>query len=166
MHGLKRVCAAVALAAALGAATEAAAGPPAAGVLVPDLGGVELGWTQAQVERAWGRAYGRCRSCPRPTLYFNLFAFRPEGAGVELRHGRVGAVFTAVGAGRVEHEAGARRRRSRGAGHVGLRPARAHAVRRYYALTIRSARAVSAVYVVDSEVWGFGLLDRRAPVCR
>src|SRR5687767_8268793 len=80
----------------LAAASTAAAGPPGAGVLVPgrSLGGLRLGMTLAQVEAAWGRAYGRCRSCARPTLFFNLYAHRPEGAGVELRRGRVSTVFT------------------------------------------------------------------------
>ena len=167
MRALKRVCAAAALAAAL-AATEASAGPPAAGVLVPgrSLGGVELGWTQAQVERAWGRAYGRCRSCPRPTLYFNLFAYRPEGAGVELRRGRVDAVFTVWAPGAWSTKQGL---------DIGDHVARVTSIYGplertpcdgYYALTIPSARAVTAIYVVGTEVWGFGLLDRRAPVCR
>ncbi|HVM69186.1 MAG TPA: hypothetical protein VM204_05040 [Gaiellaceae bacterium] len=46
---------------ALLGAAPAAAGPPPAGLLVPgrSLGGLELGATEAQVERRWGRAAGR-----------------------------------------------------------------------------------------------------------
>ena len=58
------------------------------------LGGLRLGATKAQVERAWGRAYGRCTSCPQETWYFNYFAFQPRGAGVEFRDGRAVAIFT------------------------------------------------------------------------
>ncbi len=58
------------------------------------LGGVRLGWTLAQVERAWGETSGRCHGCATETRYFNRVAFRPEGAGVTLRQGRVVAVFT------------------------------------------------------------------------
>ena len=65
-------------------------------MLVPgrSLGGLELGATKAEVERAWGRAYGVCRGCRRETWYFNYYAFEPRGAAVELERGRVVAIFT------------------------------------------------------------------------
>ena len=68
------------VAATAAVAAPATAGPPGAGTLVlgTSLGGARLGMTVAQLEKTWGRAYGRCRGCARPTLYFNLFAFRPE----------------------------------------------------------------------------------------
>ena len=82
---------------ALVLAGTASAAPPREGVLVPgrSLGGVSLGMTSAQVRDAWGSRYGVCRDCEgRTTWYFNRVRFKPEGAGVELRRGRVAAVFT------------------------------------------------------------------------
>ena len=69
---------------------------PHVGVLVPgtSLGGIRLGETKAQVERAWGREHGTCRNCPAPTWYFNVKRFEPVGAGVSFRQGRVERVFT------------------------------------------------------------------------
>src|SRR5919199_6053831 len=69
---------------------------PQAGVLVPgkSLGGVRLGETPAQVERAWGRFHGTCRGCAHKTWYFTYARFDRHGAGVEFRNGRVAAVFT------------------------------------------------------------------------
>jgi len=77
-------------------AASAQAAPPDAGVLVPErsLGGVRLGWSLSQVEAAWGRVHGRYRDCTVETRYFNRAPFRPEGAGVTLRSGRVAAGFT------------------------------------------------------------------------
>jgi hypothetical protein len=69
---------------------------PQHGVLVPgrSLGGIELGMTQSQVERAWGTSYGRCRNCARTTWYFNYDKFHAEGAAVRFRKARVDAVWT------------------------------------------------------------------------
>ena len=69
---------------------------PQHGVLVPgrSLGGVQLGMTQPQVERAWGTNYGRCRNCVRKTWYFNYEKYHAEGAAVRFRNGRVDAVWT------------------------------------------------------------------------
>jgi hypothetical protein len=69
---------------------------PKTGVFVPgeSLGGVRLGMTRADVRSQWGSKLGVCRSCVRPTWYFNLKPFEPQGAGVEFRQGRVARVFT------------------------------------------------------------------------
>ena len=100
----------------------AAAAPPTAGEVVPgaSLGGLRLGATKAQVERAWGRAYGICTNCPKETWYFNYFAFEPEGVGVELRGGRAAALFTlhSPAGWRTKRGARARRRCRGGARHV------------------------------------------------
>lgn len=137
-------------------------------MLVPgtSLGGLRLGQTLAQVERSWGRAYGRCRSCARPTLYFNLYAFRPEGAGVELRGGRVSAIFTlwAPGAWRTTQGLEIGDRATRAASAYG--PLARTQCTGYHALTTSSRRAVTAIYVVAEQIWGFGLLDPRSPICR
>ena len=69
---------------------------PQHGVLVPgrSLGGIRLGMTQPQVERAWGTNYGRCRNCTRTTWYFNYEKYHAQGAAVSFRNGRVDAVWT------------------------------------------------------------------------
>lgn len=135
-------------------------------VLGRSLGGVRLGMTVPQVERTWGRAYGRCRSCRRPTLYFNLFAFRPEGAGVELTKGRVGAVFTLWAPRAWRTAEGVQIGDSATTATATYGPLTRVQCRGYYALTLRSRRAVNAIYVVGTDVWGLGLLARGAPVCR
>jgi hypothetical protein len=162
-----RVCAFVATLAMVGASA-ATAGPPGAGVLVPgrSLGGLRLGMTLAHVEGTWGRAYGRCRSCARPTLYFNLYAHRPEGAGIELRRGRVSAVFTLWAPGAWQTTRGLRIGDSAAEATATYGPMERTPCRGYHALTLTSRRAVTAVYVAGTEVWGFGLLARDAPICR
>jgi hypothetical protein len=138
----------------------ASAGPPGAGTLVlgTSLGGVKLGMTTAQVERTWGRAYGRCRSCARPTLLFNFFAFRPEGAGVELRRERVSAIFTLWAPGAWQTAEGVGIGESASTVTATYGPLTRVQCRGYYALTIRSRGAVNAIYVVGEDVWGLGLL--------
>jgi hypothetical protein len=161
--------AATALAAALAATTTgvARAAPPDAGVFVPgrSLGGVALGASLDDVVAAWGRAYGRCRSCAGETLYFNRFAFRPEGAGVELARGRVVAVFTLwappgwrTADGLAIDEPALRLQAT-------YRPLRRTACRGYDAFVLPGSGARSVVYVVDGDVWGFALLDRGHAVC-
>ena len=155
--------------ASLAVASAAPAAPPEAGVLVPgkSLGGVRLGWTLAQVERAWGERSGRCRGCATETRYFNRVAFRPEGAGVTVRQGRVVAVFT-LWAPRSWHTS-----RSLYVGEPEHRVRATHAVARrvrcrgYDALVLRAGGAArTVVYVVDGSVWGFGLTLAGEPVCR
>jgi hypothetical protein len=159
----------LALALVLALPLAARAEPPRAGVLVPgeSLGGARLGWSVAQLERTWGTFFGRCRNCRVETRYYNRVPFLPEGAGVELRRGRVTAVFT-LWAPREWHTD-----RSVYVGEPERRVRTAHgAVQRrscagYDALVLRrSGTARSVVYVVDGKVWGFGLLGSGAQVCR
>lgn len=149
-------------------AASATAAPPRAGVLVPGqrLGGIALGMTAAQVEAAWGARHGVCRSCRATTWYFNRRPFEPQGAGVELRRRAVVAVFTLW--------APPGWRTSRGV-RIGDPLARVTAVYgpltriecgTYYALTIPRRGATSAIYVVDEEVWGFGLVRPSVSACR
>jgi hypothetical protein len=152
---------------AAAAAGVSRAAPPDAGVLVPgrSLGGVTLGASFDDVVAAWGRAYGRCRSCSAETLYFNRFAFRPEGAGVEIRGGRVVAVFT------LWAPSGWRTAEGLAIGEPELRlrstyaPLRQTACRGYEAFVLPGSVSRSVVYVVDGDVWGFGLLARGHAVC-
>jgi hypothetical protein len=145
------------------------ASPPEAGVLVPgeSLGGVRLGWTLAQVERVWGTVSGRCRDCPVETRYFNRVPFRPEGAAVELRRGRVVAVLTLWAPRRWHTD------RNVYVGEPERRVQRTHGdVQRrrcpgFDALLLRQrGRTRSVVFVVDGTVWGFGLLAPGERVCR
>ena len=159
---------AIAVVAAGLTAASVSAGPPGAGVLVPgtSLGGLRLGMTLPQVEARWGRAYGRCRNCARPTLYFNMYAFRPEGAGVELRGGRVSAVFTLWAPGAWRTRDGVQVGDGVADVTATYGPMTRTDCEGYYALSRRSGGVTSAVYVVGAEVWGFGLLARGSPVCR
>jgi hypothetical protein len=152
----------------LALAAAASAAPPRAGVLREgqSLGGVRIGWSRASVIAAWGSAYARCRSCARETLYFNERPFQPQGAGVELRKGRVVAVFTLW--------APAGWRTARGL-RIGEPAARATAT--YGALLTRECGGYRAlelpgqgvrtiVAVADDAVWGFMLLAADEPACR
>lgn len=146
----------------------AQATPPSPGTVVPgrSLGGLSLGATRAEVERAWGLAHGTCRSCARPTWYFNYVAFRPEGAGATFRNGRVSALFT------LWSPPGWRTSRGVAIGDsVAQVTAVYGALERitcdsYEALTLPIRGTTTAFYVVDLEVWGFALLGRGEPVCR
>jgi hypothetical protein len=146
----------------------AAANPPRAGVFAPgrSLGGLRLGATPAQVRSVWGSRFGRCRGCTFRTWYYTYEQFRPQGVGVEFRRGHVAAVFTlwrpsgwrtagGIRLGdrveRVTTQYGALERLECGA---------------YSALLLRRGQTVSAFYVVDGRLWGFGLLTARAPACR
>lgn len=166
MTVLGKLAAVLAAAAVLAGAARAA--PPSPGTVVPgrSVGGLSLGATRAEVERAWGLAHGTCRSCPRPTWYFNSFAFRPEGAGATFRNGRVSALFT------LWSPPGWRT--SRGVAisdSVAQVTAVYGALERvvcgsYEALTLPRHGTTTAFYVVDVKVWGFALLARGEPVCR
>ena len=156
------------LAIALSLAGPAGAAPPDAGVLVPgrSLGGVALGQTKAEVERRWGRAYGVCRGCSAETWYFNYFAFQPRGAGVELRRGRVAAVFT------LYQPPGWRTTRGLTLGESVARVTAVYGplVRRecggYAVLILPGKRATTAFYVLEDKLWAFGLSLPDLPLCR
>ena len=155
--------------AALVLAGTAAAAPPKAGVLVPNrsLGGVSLGMTAAQVRAEWGSRHGVCRDCAGRTIwYFNRERFKPQGAGVELRGGRVVAVFT------LWKPPGWRTRDGLVLGEQEARITETYNVLSrvecggYSALTMRTPRTVTAFYVDDGRLWGFGLIRPDALVCR
>ncbi|MBA3244243.1 MAG: hypothetical protein H0T61_03615 [Actinobacteria bacterium] len=146
----------------------AAAAPPTAGVLVPgsSLGGLRLGATAAQVEAAWGRAYGICDTCPHATWYFNYFAFQPRGVGVEFRRGRAVALFTL-------HSPPGWRTRARltlGDPVAAVRKQYVAAKRvdcdGYYALVLRRGMTTTAFHILRDRLWAFGLSGAGGPVCR
>lgn len=149
-------------------ASAADGAPPRAGLVVSggSLGGLSLGATQAYVRAHWGSRYGRCRGCPDTTWYFNYRRFEPQGAGVTFRQGRAVALFTLWSP--------PDWRTNRGLA-IGDSTARVTAVygtllrtpcTNYYALTIPSKRATTAIYVFDDQVWGFALLAPGQRICR
>lgn len=158
----------LAAACALLLVSPAAAAPPVAGLLIPgqSLGGLRLGATRAQVERAWGRAYGLCSGCSRETWYFNYFAFQPKGAGVELRAGKAAAIFTLYSPEAWHTPGGV----TLGYTVEQVRTAFPGLARRecdgYYALVRRSPGALTTFYVLDEKLWAFGLSRPGVPLCR
>lgn len=159
----------LAVAAAIAASFPGAGGaaPPDAGLFVPgrSLGGISLGATRADVVAAWGRAFGRCRGCPTETLYFNRFAFRPEGAGVALRDGRVVAIFTLWGPRGWRTAQGLAVDEPLLRLEATYRPLRRARCAGYEAFVLPVSGPQSVVYVVDERVWGFALVDRGRSVC-
>jgi hypothetical protein len=142
--------------------------PPRHGVLVPgvSLGGIRLGATAADVRRAWGRSHGVCVGCPAQTWYFTYERFTQPGAGVELHRGRVRAIFT-LWSPPGWHTA---RGLVLGAPEADV-TATVGVVERFdcgtYAALVRRGRsAMTAYYLVDGRLWGFGLGRLDAPICR
>lgn len=153
---------------ALLGAPSAAGAPPREGLVVPGrtLGGLALGATRGQVRAAWGTRYGVCRDCRAETWYFNHRKFEPQGAGVTFRRGRAVALFTMWSPPGWRTPQGLR---------IGDPQFRVSAVYgslfrvdcgRYSALTMRRGRVVTSFYVVDEQVWGFGLSRPVQSVCR
>jgi hypothetical protein len=159
----------LAVVAALVVTGDVAAAPPRAGLIVPgkSLGGLELGATRARVRTAWGTRYGVCRDCRAQTWYFNLRPFEPQGAGVTFRKGRAVALFTMWSPPGWRTTQGLR---------IGDPEFRIEAVYgalvrvgcgRYSALTLPGRGGTTSFYVVDEQVWGFGLsLGGLASICR
>ena len=146
----------------------AAATPPRAGVVVPgkSLGGLSLGATRAQVRSAWGSRFGVCRDCREQTWYFNYRLFEPQGAGVSFRGGRATALFT------LWSPPGWRTSLGLQVGDPAARIASLYgpllrvSCGTYAASTLRRGRTTTAFYIVDEQIWGFGLSRLREPVCR
>ena len=159
---------AAAIVASLALTAPAAAAPPGAGVLIPgrSLGGVKLGATKAALERSWGRAYGVCKGCRHETWYFNYYAFQPRGAGVELRDGKVAAIFT------LYEPAGWQTNRGLQLGDPETRVTSFYGalIRRqcggYSVLVLPGRDATTGFYVLDDRLWAFGLSRPGLPLCR
>ena len=150
------------------AAAPAATALPRAGVVLEgqSLGGVRIGWSRAMVIAAWGDRYARCRSCARETLYFNERPFQPQGAGVELRKGRVIAVFTlwAPPGWRTARGLRVGEPAARATATYGTLPTRECAG--YRAIELPGKNVHTIVAIVDGAVWGFALVAAGEPACR
>jgi hypothetical protein len=163
-----RLLAAVAATLVLAIAAPAAAAPPTQGVLIPgrSLGGIPLGANEAEVERRWGRAYGTCRGCERPTWYFNYFAYQPRGAGVEFTKGQVVGLFT------LYQPPGWRTNGRLELGDSEVRVINSfpklerHGCGTYTAYVLRGRGVNTAFYVLDDRLWAFGLYRAGLPFCR
>ena len=165
---MRRGTALLAAAAALALAASAGAAPPDTGVVVPgsSLGGLRLGATKAQVEAAWGRAYGRCRGCDADTWYFNYYAFQPKGAGVSFRGGRAVALFT------LWQPAGWRTPKGLVLGESVARvtsvygPLTRRECGSYYLLELPRGASVTSFVVVNEQLFGFVVRRKSEPACR
>jgi hypothetical protein len=132
---------------------------PAAALFVPgrSLAGVRLGEPAAQVRARLGSDYGICRGCATTTWYFTYRRFDDEGLGVELTRGRVSAVYTLW-----EPPGWHTGRIALGDPQEKVTPALTVVCSGFDALV----RGTSVYYIVDSKVWGFGLVGRNRSPCR
>lgn len=140
---------------------------PHAGVLVPgrSLGGVHLGEGAAQVRAALG-AHGVCEGCATTTWYFTYAKFTQPGLAVELRAGRVSAVYT-IWRPKAWHTPGGIELGAVEAQVTKLAsPVTPFQCPSYTAL-VHDRRGVRTVYyVVAGNLWGFGLTRAGASPCR
>jgi hypothetical protein len=134
--------------------------PPSHGVVVPgvSLGGLRLGSTPAQVRAAWGAGYGTCRGCAFPTWYFTYRPFTQQGAAVEFRQGHVAALTT------LWSPPGWRTPSGLAIGDPTAKITALHGPMPleqcvgYSVLLLRRGATLTAFYVVDTRLWGFGLM--------
>lgn len=132
---------------------------PAAATFVPgrSLAGVRLGEPAAQVRAHLGSDYGVCRGCATTTWYFTYRLFDGKGLGIELTRGRVSAVYTLW-----QPPGWHSRTTTIGDPQAKVGPALTVVCSGYDALV----RGTAVYYVVDSKVWGFGLIGRDRSPCR
>lgn len=163
----KLVLGVLVLVAVMGVPGSGAGAAPERGLFAPgeSLGGVRIGMTKTDVMRQWGERFGRCRDCRRTTWYFNYRPFLPEGVGVAFEGERVSHVFTVWQPDGWQTPEGLR------TGEPAAEIARTYGpldrreCGRYYALVEPGARAQTAYYVFDNEVWGFVLTAPDASPC-
>lgn len=145
----------------------AAAAPSEERLFVPgeSLGGLELGASKAEVRRVWGERHGVCRSCRQPTWYFNERPFEPQGTGVVLDDGRAAHLFTMWQPEGWRTPDGL----SLGADEAEVTRAQRALIRRrcagYDALVVSGGRAQSVFYLLEGELFGFGLTRPDANPC-
>jgi len=149
-------------------ASTAAAALPQNGELVPgrSLGGIRLGETAAQVRAALGNRYGVCKGCRTPTWFYTYRPFTREGLAVELRGGRVSAVWT------IWKPAGWHAPKGLQLGAVQEQvtslagPLVPLVCGDYDALIKDTSAARTVYYVSDGKLWGFGLVRPHTSPCR
>ena len=156
-----------ALLVALAAAASAVAAPPRAGLFIPgkSLGGVRLGMTPGQVKTLWGTDHGVCRGCLEETWFFTYRSFRPEGAGIALRDGRVVAIFTHWSPKGWHTANGVRIGAPSSSVTSRFRTLPPTTCATYSVITVVGPNIVNAFYVVNDRIWGFGLQTSRVNPC-
>jgi hypothetical protein len=137
---------------------------PAVATFVPGrtLAGVRLGEPAAEVRRALGDGFGVCRGCATTTWYFTYRRFDDKGLAVELVRNRVSAVYSLWEPPGWRTRGGLRLGATEGqvTGAVGaVVPVTCNG---YTALV----KGASAYFIVDGNLWGFGLFRNRASPCR
>jgi hypothetical protein len=121
--------------------------------------------TKAEVRQLWGTSFGRCRSCPQETWYFNYRPFEPQGAGASFLRGRVIKVFT------VWQPEGWRTTRDVTLGDPESEVTRVYGSlerRRcagYQALLLAGGGVRTVFYVYDGSLWGFALMRSSQSAC-
>jgi hypothetical protein len=132
---------------------------PLHGTLVPgtSLGGLHLGDSPTHVAATWGRTFGVCAGCARPTWYYNYAAYEPQGAGVAFAGRRVVQLFTLWSPTGWRTAQGLRT--GDPATQIRALYGRLSSVRctGYDAYELVGPRSVTSFYVVNGKVWGFGL---------
>jgi hypothetical protein len=144
-----------------------AGGLPLHGTLVPgtSLGGLRLGDSPTHVVSTWGRRFGVCAGCTRPTWYYNYTAYQPQGAGVSFSGKHVVQLFT------LWSPTGWRTAQGLRTGDPATRIrtlyGRLSFVRcnGYDAYELVRPRSVTSFYAVNGKVWGFGLSRPAVPLC-
>jgi hypothetical protein len=113
--------------------------------------------SRKQITALWGTTHGRCRSCSRPTWYFNEKPFVPQGVGATFERGRAVALFTVwqpegwrTPAGLTLGDASARVTEIYG-------PLARRGCAGYDALVRPGRRVQTAFYIDGDALWGFGL---------
>jgi hypothetical protein len=141
---------------------------PSHGVLVQgkSLGGVMLGMTPAQVQSRWGTDRSRCRGCAQATWYYNYHPFRPEGAAVRFRRGRVDSVWTLWQPPGWTTRDGLRLGSSISEVNVRYGALVTIPCGSYSALILTKGRVTTVYYVYDDKLWGFGLTRPGTTPCR
>ena len=140
---------------------------PAAKVFTPEraLERVRVGMTEAEVEGAWGKNHGVCRSCERRTWYYNIRPFEPQGTAVAFERGRVVHAYTVWQPSGWRTPEGLSLGDQEGRVHDLYGPLREERCDGYLALVLSGGRVDSVFYVYRDSVWGFGLKRAGVPAC-
>jgi len=142
-------------------------GLPQHATVVPgrSFAGLQLGATGMQVRAVWGRRYGVCRGCPRPTWFFTYERFTPQGAAVAFRGGAAESFYT------LRAPPGWHTNRGLRIGDPEARVTALYGVLpraecgTYSALVLQRGAGETQFYVYAGKVWGFGLSSAGAPRC-
>jgi hypothetical protein len=149
-------------------AAAVAAALPLHGTVVPgkSLGGLKLGDTSERVAATWGKKFAPCRGCRYTTWYYNYVAYEPQGVAVEFRRGRVASLYTLWSPTGWHTPQGVRTGDPASSITSTYGPLTRLDCGTYQAYQLPRRNAITALYVFGTQVWGFGLSRRSAPVCR